>query len=112
MVRVLDDEKVPYGPLVGGCLRLSEGAVYAIRSEAPEISLASEAGPLSEDRQDDDLGVGKQGRTTDSRRFRRVLELPPVVQVINEVDFSSEEASTRALTKRAYCDIEIESKDE
>ena len=107
MVRVLDDEKVPYGPLVGGCLRRPEGADHAIRSEAPEISLASEAGPL-----DDDLGVGKQGRTTDSRRFRRVLELPPVVYEINEVDFSSEETSIRALTKRAYCDIEIESKDE
>src|SRR5215204_568661 len=173
LVRVLDDEKVSYGAVVGGCLRQPEGADHALWadrkcylepvnplglggappegglpgkqslarsshphngrnessvqdmvdlrnttersghctlevaqiglqrahppvelalgtevreveaqmcvSKAPEISLASEAGPLGEDRQGDDLGVGKQGWTASSRRLRRALELPPVV---------------------------------
>src|SRR5215212_6800218 len=48
-------------------------------SEAPEISLASEAGPLGEDGQGEDLRIAEQSRTTDSRWFRSVLELPPVV---------------------------------
>jgi hypothetical protein len=33
------------------------------RSEAPEVALAAEAGPLGEDGQGDDLGVGEQGWT-------------------------------------------------
>src|ERR671910_2775630 len=55
-------------------------------SKAPEISLASEAGPLGEDGQGDDLGVGKQGRTASSGRLRRVLELPPVVHQNVQLD--------------------------
>jgi hypothetical protein len=31
--------------------------------------------------------------------------------VINKVDYLSDAASPRALTKQAYCDIEIESKE-
>jgi hypothetical protein len=47
--------------------------------EAPEISLASPRRPLGEDGQGDELGVGKQRRTADPGRLRRVLGLPPVV---------------------------------
>src|SRR5215216_5356588 len=171
IVRVLDDEKVPYGPLVGGSLRQTKSADHALWadrkcylepvnplglrdapaegglpskqslarssyphngrdessvqhmvdlrntterlghctlevaqfglqrahppvelalgaevgevgaqmcvSKAPEISLASPTRPLGEYCEGDDLGVGKQGWTTSSRRLRRVLELPP-----------------------------------
>src|SRR4051795_5465311 len=33
IVRVLDDEKLPYGPLVGGGLRQPEGADHALRAD-------------------------------------------------------------------------------
>jgi hypothetical protein len=47
--------------------------------ETPEVALASEARPLGEDGQGDDLGIGKKGRAAGSGWFRSVLELPPVV---------------------------------
>src|SRR5215203_306106 len=48
-------------------------------SEAPEVPLASEAGPLGEDGQGEDFRIAEQGRTTAFGRPRSVLELPPVV---------------------------------
>src|SRR5215203_4222464 len=59
---------------------LREVGAQMCLSKAPEISLASEAGPLlGEDGQGDDLGVAKQGWPSSSGRLRRVLELPAVV---------------------------------
>src|SRR5215208_5195126 len=48
-------------------------------SEAPEVPLASEAGPLGEDGQGEDFRIAEQGRTTAFGRPRSVLEHPPVV---------------------------------
>src|SRR5918994_7545260 len=49
-------------------------------SKAPEISLASEAGPLGEDGQGDYLGIGEQGRTSGLVACRgRMVLLPPIV---------------------------------
>src|SRR5215203_2266781 len=48
--------------------------------EAPEVPLASEAGPLGEDGQGQNLRVGEQCRPTGSAwQLRGGLELPPVV---------------------------------
>src|SRR5215208_1703115 len=48
-------------------------------SEAPEVPLASEARPLGQDRQGDDLRVREQGRTTRAARGPTVADLPPIV---------------------------------
>ena len=48
-------------------------------SEAPEVALAAEAGPLGEDRQGEDLRVGEQGRPAGAARALAVVGLPPVV---------------------------------
>jgi hypothetical protein len=43
--------------------QVREVGTQVCRGEAPEVALAAEAGPLREDGQGDDLGIGEQGRT-------------------------------------------------
>src|SRR5215211_5145305 len=62
-------------------LRTEGGEVRAqVRgSEAPEVPLAAEAGPLREDSQGEDLRIAEHGRPTGFGWPPSVLELPPVV---------------------------------
>jgi len=45
----------------------------------PEVPLASEAGPLGEDGEGEDLRVGDERRTTGSGSIQGVAGLPPVL---------------------------------
>ena len=56
------------------------------RSEAPEVALAAEAGPLREDGQGNDLGVGEQGRTAGLAGRGGMALLPPVVHEYVQCD--------------------------
>jgi hypothetical protein len=47
--------------------------------QAPEVALASEARPLGEDRQGEDLRVAQEGGTAGAACGRGVVGLPPVV---------------------------------
>src|SRR5919112_1433986 len=61
--------------------QVREVGTQACRSEAPEVALAAEAGPLREHGQGDDLRIGEQGRTAGLLLAHGggMVLLPPVV---------------------------------
>jgi hypothetical protein len=63
-------------------------------SKTPEVALASEARPLSEYGQGQNLRITEQGGPTDFRWLQRALKLPPIVYLDVHYETKKESRST------------------